>query len=107
MPTSISERSSTSAAPIRLRDACGDSTRLRPECTTSRERITRKALVEIAQQQKEPRAITFADQRARISRDDRFNLRDVIEQFAQNNHGNVRAVQDYNEGREYDRFEEF
>lgn len=72
-----------------------------------RERITRKALVEIAQQQKEPRAITFADQLARISRDDRFNLRDVIEQFARTNHGDVRAVQDYNEGREFDRFEEY
>lgn len=62
-----------------------------------RERIQRKALVELAQQQNEPRAITFADENARITRNDRKNLRDLIQSAA--------AVEDRNEQRGHDRFE--
>jgi len=62
-----------------------------------RKRIQRKALVELAQQQNEPRAITFADENARITRNDRKNLRDLIQSAA--------AVEDRNEQRGHDRFE--
>jgi hypothetical protein len=56
-----------------------------------RDRIQRKLLVELAQQQKEPRAITQADEMARITRGDRNNLRQLL--------GSVRALEDYNEKR--------
>jgi hypothetical protein len=56
-----------------------------------RDQIQRKVLVELAQQQKEPRAITHADEMARITRVDRNKLRQII--------GSVRAIEDYNEKR--------
>ena len=58
---------------------------------SQRERIQQKLLVELAQQQKEPRAITHADEMARITRGDRNNLRRLL--------GSVRALEDYNEKR--------
>ncbi|WP_273838422.1 DNA double-strand break repair nuclease NurA [Halococcus sp. PRR34] len=62
-----------------------------------RERIQRKALVELAQQQNEPRAITFADENARITRNDRKNLLNVIQ--------NVAPVAEREVQRGQDRFE--
>jgi len=56
-----------------------------------RDQIQRKVLVELAQQQKEPRAITHADEMARITRVDRNKLRQII--------GSVRAIEGYNEKR--------
>jgi hypothetical protein len=62
-----------------------------------RERIQRKALVELAQQQNEPRAIMFADENARITRNDRKNLLNVIQ--------NVAPVAEREVQRGQDRFE--
>ena len=62
-----------------------------------RKRIQRKILIELAQQQKEPRAITFADENARITKHDRENLRRLIEETSH--------MENYNQQRNYDQFE--
>jgi hypothetical protein len=61
-----------------------------------RERIQRKMLLELADQQKEPRAITHADKRARITRDERESFRNLITEAA--------PIVDRNEQRGYDDF---
>ena len=65
-----------------------------------RENVQRKALVELAEQRKEPRCITQADDRARISRDNRNNLREVITRGTETD-----AIIDYNERRNFDQFD--
>lgn len=62
----------------------------------TRERIRRKALVELVQQQNEPRAIALADDSARITKTDRENLRRLIDAV---------YFEGRNEQRDYDTFE--
>lgn len=62
-----------------------------------RERLQRKALVELAQQQKEPRAITLADERTRITQRMRNDLRSIITA--------TQPSVDYNERRGYREFD--
>lgn len=61
-----------------------------------RERIQRKVLTELTQQQNEPLAITLADENARITKNDRKNLREFID---------AAYVESYDEQRNYDQFE--
>jgi hypothetical protein len=61
-----------------------------------RDRIQRKVLVELAQQQKEPLAITLADENARITKNDRKHIREFID---------ADYVESHTELRNYDRFE--
>lgn len=68
------------------------------ETQAERDEVQQKALLELAMQRKEPRAITHADDQARITREDRERLRSIM--------GAVQKTDDYNEHRGYDDFEE-